>query len=640
MTFPEKKKARASAKPKNKTTHPKPADIAIQTHPAPEPAATGPEPVTPFDNPPETAATPAKPVYEWDRTQAEAEEQQKQLVISRTPFPIPNARTLPFDKFCEYWNALIKLPTGKYGRVYIRRWWPVLLPDEIEDPVSGLSKQSHPSETTLTSDAGPLNEERLLDAVGVGDYTMRLNDNRRGWTQGTILHCEMYRTHRDFDKAAPLLDVKRLDWEDASNNRYIKWGQAKGVLPRPDQIRKETDEMATVTERAFTEAEQARARADQIQQEQLNRARADADAAKAETARVTAEAEQAKRQAEELKSKVQPGTPAAELLSVVSSVATLAQSLKPATDNSLEKFLALEAQREETRRIEAKEERDAARAAAKEEKDKAERLQAEVIALKTAPPVTPTVTAAVPQTRRQMLEDAVAEQALMKQLGGRGGSAQAEEEDKPGRTERFLELAAPMVPVIQAFVQGIFSTAQYVVKTWGDVSYNNALSKNGGAPQAPTAMTQPNAEHPTGQAATSGPIKPTDPPPDPVEQARQAQWKLITEGIVKLAPHLVRFLEKGKTGDQLADFIIENADEQRSAYDRMRHLSQTLEAIQIPAAGATDLEKFINACRFVFQQIPQLWAKVGTLPTMKQFLTDFYNYDEILAAQNEDQQTQ
>ena len=39
----------------------------------------------------------------------------------------------------------------------------------------------------------------------------------------------------------------------------------------------------------------------------------------------------------------------------------------------------------------------------------------------------------------------------------------------------------------------------------------------------------------------------------------------------------------------------------------------------------------MNAARFCFEKVPNLWAKVGTLPTMSQFLAEFFNYDEILA---------
>jgi hypothetical protein len=615
----DKKKPKRSAKPKREQPENQ-LDATIQGHPAPEAAETRAEP-TPAPPQPANGA-PTKPTYDWDRTQAEAAAQQRQLEISKTPFPVPNAKTLPFDKFCEYWNALYSLPVSKYARLYIRRWWPVMLPEEIEDVNTGLRRESHPSEKTITAEFGPFNEQRLLDEVGVGDYTMRLNDNRRGWEQGTVLHCEMYRTHRNFDNAAPLLDVKRLDWDDASNGRYIKWGQAKGILPRPDQLlRKDTDEMASVTaitDRALDEASKERARADQIQQEQLTRARAEAETAKSRIAQAEAEAAEAKRQADELKTKVQPGTPAAELLSVVTSVAHLANSIKPAPDNSFKDYLALEAERERTRREREKEERDTARETAKLERERADKLQAEVIAIRTAPPPV-AVPPAAPPTLAQQFQEMEAVMGTAKRIA-KGGS-NTEEEEKPSKIDKWLEAAPIVAPIVGSFVNGIFQTILTGLQVWERNHYNDAVSRKGEV----HLKTPPSAE----KVEPGNPIPPQAPTQTAEQIAQQQQWAQIMAGVQMLAPHLVRFLDKGKSGAELAEFVIENADEQRSSYERIRHLADSLLLIGVQMPGANDFEKFTGACRFVFEKIPALWAKVGSLPTMPKFLADFYNYDQI-----------
>jgi hypothetical protein len=509
----------------------------------------------------------------------------------------------------------------------------VLLPVVEYDRFNN-AKESHPSDLKILATDGPLSEDLILQLGGVGDYTFRLNDTRRPWEQGTVCQSQL-ETRRLWDTYPPIFDLKRLDYEDKKNQVFIKFARARGILPREDEQERETNDMANaaVADRALDQAAQERARADQIQRDQLDRARAEAEAAKAQTAKVEAEAAEAKRQAEELKTKVQPGTPAAELLSVVSSVATLANSLKPPADNSFKEFLALESQREQTRREREKEERDAARESARLERERADKLQAEVIAIRTAPPPVATAVTA-PPTAVDILQQEVQKKQLLKQLYG---NPAAEEEEKAGRMDKWVELAPVIAPIAGSLIQGIFQTIFAGLQAWQNIHYNDALSKTGAEPKAPAPMTnQPNQ---TAAPEHGKPIPPTTAPPQTQEQLeKQQQWNVIMAGVQQLAPHLVQSLDDGETGAEFAEFIIRRGPEKRTTYERIRHLAESIAPITGPVPGANDQEKFLAACRFVFEKIPALWQKIGTLPTMAQFLTDFYNYDEILAKAEEENQ--
>ncbi len=242
----------------------------METQPAPEPT-----PVNGIDL--KTSET-----YEWDRTGSERAEQAKQELISKTPFPVPDAKTLPFPKFCAYWNALIQLPVAKYARIYVRRWFPVLLPEEIEDARTGLRREAHPNERKYTAEDGPLDEKKLLTEIGVGDYTFRLNDSRRPWDQATIVHGEKLSTMRNWDLYPPVFDQPRLDWDDDANRVYIKWAQSRGKLPQDRDTEKEQADMAqaNVVETVMNDARLERARADELQKQAQERAEREAKEAK------------------------------------------------------------------------------------------------------------------------------------------------------------------------------------------------------------------------------------------------------------------------------------------------------------------------------------------------------------------------
>jgi len=630
----DKNKPKRSAKPRREQSQNQ-SDATIQSHPAPERAQPR---LDPDSDPPQAApvinGAPAdsrpKSLYDWDRTQAEDTERAEQLRISRIPFPQPDAKTLTLPKFCEYANKLRELPVAKYARLYVRRWKPVLLPEEKEDAATGLKREGHPSETklTITKDDLPLNEQRILDTVGVGDYTIRLNDNRLPWDRGTVAHCEKFATIRDYDRYPPTMDITRLDWNDDDNQVYIKWAQSHGVLTRPAQMGKEQADMAqaSVVETLTNDGRAERARTDQLHQEARLRSEQEARDAKEALARAQAAAAQTVK----VEGPKSSPTPAGELMSVVTAVAELSKSLQPARDDSLSKYLEVQAEREQTQRERDKEDRAELRRTAAAERERADKLQSEMMADFRAKAQAPAPIAPVQLTEIEALERDVKKIVLQKQIYkemlGRGSVA--EEEPRPSSIDKWLEAAPLITPVVGQLVGGIFQTILTGLQVWERNHYNDAVSRKGGDLKMP----------PTAEKVEPGkPIAPQAPAQTPEQIAQQQQWNQIIGGVQMLAPHLVRFLDKGKSGADLAEFIIENAEEQRTSYDRIRHVAESLVLIGMQLPG-TDLEKFMGACRFVFEKIPPLWAKVGGLPTMPQFLADFYNYDAILAKAQEEQQ--
>jgi hypothetical protein len=529
------------------------------------------------------------------------------------------------------------LPTAKYARLYIRRWKPILLPDEKEDAYTGLKKEVHPSEKTLTitKDDLPLSEELILDKVGVGDYTIRLNDNRLPWERGTVVHCEKFATIRDYDRYPPLLDIHRLDWNEEDNAQYIKWGQSRGILSRPDQREKEQAEMANVTaiDTVLEDARKERERTDRLQSEAIARAERDAKDAKDALAKAQAVKPEEPKVA----------APASDLLSVVTSVATLAKSLQPAKDDSLSEYLKLQTEREKTEREKEREEREsirkaneaaalAASTAAAAERKRADDLQAEVVAdLKKkvdTPPPAP-VAIAVPPTRRQMLEDAVAEQNLLKQLAGRGHSA---EEEKPSNIDKWLEAAPLFAPIANSIIGGFFGLCQFGLQTWQQISYNNALAKNGGStePKPPTTMEKP--------PEPGKPIPPQAPAMTAEQMAQQQQLQLILSEVQRLIGPLQRALNNSKTGDEFAESLIDFTTDGRADYDKVRNVAETLTRMGMQVPGTPGVEQFKQAAGFLFQHFPEFYKKVVNLPTFGVFLEEFYDYDKIAAQKQQESQ--
>jgi hypothetical protein len=594
-----KSKSKRSAKPKSEQPEQveKPGESTIETHPAPEPD-------------PSTNGA-AKPQYEWDRTAAEREQRQKDLVISRTPFPVPDAKTLPFPKFCEYWNALIKLPVAKYARIYVRRWFPVLLPEEIEDERTGLRREAHPNERKYTAEDGPLDEKKLLTEIGVGDYTFRLNDSRKPWDQATIVHGEKLSTMRNWDLYPPVFDKKRLDWDDDANRVYIKWAQSRDKLPQDRDSEKEAMANVTAIDTVLEDARKERERTDRLQAEAL--ARAERDLKEAKDA-----------------NKAQPVPAktgaAAELESIGNVITSLAVAIKPAADTSLSDYLKLQTAREQTEREREKSEREAAREDAKAERTRADNLQAQILAdLKEAAkpqPQAAAVTQPAPRTDVDVLEEMVKKQNLLKQLTGRGGSA-AEEEDKPDKLEKYVALLTAGAPIIGQFIQGIFQTGQMLIQTWGTVSYNNSLAKNGAEPKPPTTMEK--------QPEPGKPMPPQGPPPTPEQQMQAQQMPLILAAVSQIIGPLQRALNNSKTGDEFAESMIDFTADGRADYDKVRNVAETLIRLGMQVPGQPGVEQFKNAAAYLFQQFPAFWNKVGPLPTFGAFLEEFYDYDRIAA---------
>ncbi len=106
--------------------------------------------------------------------------------------------------------------------------------------------------------------------------------------------------------------------------------------------------------------------------------------------------------------------------------------------------------------------------------------------------------------------------------------------------------------------------------------------------------------------------------------------------MLKLAKPLLRSLDQGRTGVEFAEQIIQWADEGRMDYDRIRGIADALQKVGIPVEGKDDFEKFKNAVAMALQNIPEVWQRVGALPSFGQFLDEFYHYDEIVAAEQKD----
>jgi hypothetical protein len=493
---------------------------------------------------------------------------------------------------------------------------PVLLP-VIETDRFGAAKESHPSDLKIQTSDGPLSEDLILQLGGVGDYTFRLNDTRRPWEQGTICQSQL-ETKRLWDTYPPVFDLKRLDYDDKKNQVFIKFARARGILPREDEMEKEQADMAQVTaiDTVLEDSRKERERTDKLQAEALARAERELKEQKEATARAQAEAQAAK--AEEPK----PAAPASDLLNVVTSVATLAKSLQAPKDDSLSEYLKLQQEREKTEREREREERETSRQAAAAERKRADDMQAQILADLKEANKAPAATAVVaPRSDVDILEEAVKKQNLVKQLTGRASAA--EEESKPSNIDKWLDAMPFIAPIAQSFIGGIFQTIHFGFQTWQTISYNNALSKNGGEPKAPTTMEKP--------PEPGKPIQPQGPPPTPEQQAQAQQMPLILQGVAKLIGPLQRALNNSKTGDEFAESMIDFTEDGRSDYDKVRNVAETLTRIGMQVPGEPGVEQFKQAAGFLFQQFPAFYQKVATLPTFGVFLEEFYDYDKIAA---------
>jgi hypothetical protein len=518
------------------------------------------------------------------------------------------------DKFAEYWAALIKLPVAKYARLHVRRWFPVCLPEETEDARTGLKREGFPSEKSLTLDFGPLSEQRLLDEFGVGDYTIRLNDTRRPFEQATILHCEKFATRRDYSNHPPDFKLSRLDWDDPANGPYIKWAQSRGILPVEREYEKEQADMANeqivsqllnqnkqLTDQVISSKPVTPAPGPVLPPKSEN---GDGGAMKAVVDLATAAL-----------NRPQPAIPpTSDPMVMVKGMVDIIKEIKPAPDTSatdLAKQVVAQAESANTRIYEL-------------QKDQMKDMRAELDRLRT-PATTP---AAAPLTRRQILEDAVAEQALLKQYAGRGGSAAVEEEDKPGKLATWLEAAEPFVPVLQGIVAGIFGAINFGFQTWQTVSYNNAIGNGKTAdPKPPTTMDRP--------PEPGKPIQPQGPPPTPEQQAQAEQMPQLLAAVSQIIGPLQRALNNSKTGDEFAESMIDFTSDGRADYDKVRNVAATLSHMGMQVPGQPGVEQFKNAAAYLFQQFPAFWAKVGPLPTFGVFLDEFYDYDKIAAEKQE-----
>ena len=603
----DKKKSKRSAKPKRETP-PDVADSTIQGHPAPEPA--------PMVN----GASENKPVYDWDRTPAEAAQKAEDERIRKTAFPQPTAKTLSHPEFCEYWNDLIKRPESKYARLFVRRWFPYLLPEE-QETTSGMKREAFPSEETLKNDFGPLSEQTLLEKVGVGDYTIRLNDTRRPFDLATVVHCEKWITRRDFEHYPPQFDIPRLDWNNEGNRVYIKFAQSRGILRHDDDRQKDESDMAN--EQVVTQLLQQ----NKVLTDQVVNAKAapppsppavpvktdsgDGGAVKAVADLAIAALNRAS----------QPAN-GSDPMKMVEGIAGVVNTLMPKPDTS-SSDLAKEV---------VKESAAANERVFKMQETAINELREQIRAKNEPVAVAPVVPPPPPPTLAQQFQEMETLMGAAKRIARGGGTAPEEEEHKPSSIDKWLDAAPIIAPVISQIIGGFFQMGTFALTTWQQVSYNAALAKNGSEPKPPTTMEK--APEP------GKPLAPQGPTPTAEQQAQQIQWNTIMASIHALAPYLIDSLDDGESGAEFAEFIIKRAPEKRTSYERIKHLADSLTMIGIQVPGDSDLAKFTNATRYCFERIPNLWAKVGTLPTMSQFLAEFFNYDEILAEEEKRSATQ
>lgn len=605
VSSPPKKKAKRSPKLVSETPILLP-DLPIQGHPASE--LGSPLPV-------EASLGRDAPAYNWDRTVAERAQKEERERAMRLPFPSPPVTTGTFDQMCAYWNELCKSQVSSFAKLYLSRWWPVLLPVATTDDF-GNQKESFPNDLIITPTDGELGERLILQLAGVGEYRFRLNDTRRPWKQQTVMFSELNVIEQSlWNLHPPILDYKRLDLDAKRNQVYIKFARSHGYLPREGEIEQEKDDMANAE--VVTQLLQAnKSLTDQVLKGPAPPApvpipvkvetngNGDGGAVKAMADVAIA-----------IMSREQPAP--ADPIQMVQSMVGMLKEITPKPDTSatdLAKVVVEAKQKADDRAYEL-------------QKEQLTQMRAELKEARTA--INPTQVLP-PRTRKEMLEDAVAEQTLLRTLAGGRAPRTEEEPEKPGFIDKWGEVLPALAQPVSAFLQGLFQTIQFGFHSYQVASYNNALGKNGGAPMQPMSMNNPQSQPP--QAGQ--PMAPQGPAPTPQQSEQEQVFSTIMSGVIKMSPYLVKHLDKGKSGAEFAEFIIENGEEERTTYDRIRALPEALSKIGIQVPGK-DEEQFLNACRFVFEKYPPLWQKVGNHPTVKQFLTEFYSYDQIVAEQTE-----
>jgi hypothetical protein len=601
-----KSKPKRSAKPKSdQPGQPQNSgNSTIETHPAPESAlpANG------------AAKIDLKTTehYAWDRTIEEDRQRATDDLVRRTLFPVPPAKTVPFEKFVEYWGDLIKLPVSKYARLHVRRWYPVCLPEETEDSRTGLKREGFPGEKSLIADFGPLNEQRILDEFGVGDYTIRLNDTRRPFEQATIIHCEKFATRRDYANHPPDFKLSRLDWDDPSNGPYIKWAQSRGILPMEREFEKEQADMAT--EAVLTQLlQQNKQLTDQVINTKPTPPPAPAPPPKSENGDGGAMKAVVDLATAAL-NRPQPAIPpASDPMVMVRGMVDIIKEIKPAPDTSatdLAKQVVAQAASANDRIYQL-------------QKDQMDQMRAD---LKDAKTPAAAVTPAAPPTLAQQFQEMETVMGAAKRIA-RGGAPEEQESSKPSNIDKWLEAAPILGPIVQSFVQGIFQTMHFGLQTWQTISYNNALAKNG-EPRPPTTMEK--------QPEPGKPMPPQGPPPTPEQTAQAQQMPLILAAVSQIIGPLQRALNNSKTGDEFAESMIDFTSDGRADYDRVRNVAETLIRLGMQVPGQPGVEQFKNAAAYLFQQFPAFWAKVGPLPTFGAFLEEFYDYDRIAAQKQQE----
>jgi hypothetical protein len=494
----------------------------------------------------------------------------------------------------------------------VQRWWPVLLPVDAMDQF-GNSKESFPTDVKVTAEDGPLSQQFMLQVAGVGEYKFRLNDSRRPWAQQTVVFSELQVIDPSlWTLHPPIIDPKRLDLEAKRNQAYIKFARAHGYLPHEGAVEKEQADMATETvltqllqqNKQLTDQVISKPAAAPAPTPQPKSENGDGGALRAMADVVTAAL-----------NRPQPAAPpAADPMAMVHGIAGVVHTLMPKPDTA-SSDLAKEV---------VKESAAANERVFKMQESALNELRQQVKDAHTTAVVAPVA----PRSDVDILEEAVKKQNLVKQLTGRASAA--EEESKPSNIDKWLDAMPFIQPIAQSLIGGIFQTIHFGFQTWQTISYNNALSKNGGEPKAPTTMDKP--------PEPGKPIQPQGPPPTPEQQAQAQQMPLILQGVAKLIGPLQRALNNSKTGDEFAESMIDFTEDGRADYDKVRNVAETLTRIGMQVPGEPGVEQFKQAAGFLFQQFPAFYQKVATLPTFGVFLEEFYDYDKIAAEKQQQEQ--
>lgn len=510
--------------------------------------------------------------------------------------------------------------------VYVQRWHPVMKPvTRVDD--DGRKHVERPNCLKIHLEDGPITEQLIYQQLGAGDYSFRLNDSRirlnADPNAATVVYSEL-KGNRNWNDQPPTLDYKQLDLTDPANASFITWARSRNLLPPEGEQHKQDSDMAqsAVVDNLLDMGKEDRARLDRLQQQQLEKAER--------------EAREAKARIEELEAKLNTPTPVEGkkedngIVGTVSALVDIVKAIKPEPDNSLSAYLALQMEREKTQREQDRADRQAAADNAKIERDRADKLQNEILAdLRNRANVAP-VAPPAQKTLLEQFQEVEAFQGVAKRIA-RGGPGE-EEPVKVGMAEKIIEA----IPAVAPIIGNLFTLGFQTFQQWSHNQAVIAIAKGGKTPE-PTPAATPAAN---GQPAAVPADQPMPPTLTPEQVAQQQQFTFYMQMLSMAAPKMLSFLKKDieDPGFQFAAWVIENAPHERADYDAIRELGME----QVTGEHGTLVKQFnlarakMNILNLV-QHHPQLSSAVGPIQSrFDTFLDQFFNYDEIMAEQEQD----